>query len=257
MRRESLATVPPPRAPALDSEGGSMEPPVRRSLRHRLERQKYTFLLLGLGILLFLDPVCRHLLGPQLSGLLFLFVIAAALQASISSRAQGLVGFALGIPAALLVVGRTVLPDTTIIVTVSFATVALLLAHTVYRIQHSILRQKTVEWDVVLGSVCVYLLLGVMWALAYQFLSFEDPGHFPSAAELPEEDRRSFGLWFYHSIVTLTTLGYGDLTPATATARLLTSLEALVGQLYIALTIARMVGMHLAHRTRPGDSGSS
>ena len=52
----------------------------------------------------------------------------------------------------------------------------------------------------------------------------------------------------YLSFVTLTTLGYGDITPVSQTARMLTTLEAIVGQLFIAIFIARLIGLYIAQR---------
>jgi hypothetical protein len=54
----------------------------------------------------------------------------------------------------------------------------------------------------------------------------------------------------YYSFVTQTTLGYGDITPITAPARSLSLLEAVIGQLYVAVLIARLVGIHIAQSSR-------
>jgi voltage-gated potassium channel Kch len=59
----------------------------------------------------------------------------------------------------------------------------------------------------------------------------------------------SFANFIYYSFVTLTTLGYGDIVPVSPHARALSSLEAVIGQLFIAVLIARLVGMHIVHET--------
>ncbi len=103
---------------------------------------------------------------------------------------------------------------------------------TVYRIQ---------------GAVVVYLLAGFAWAAAYEVVYRALPGAFQFAQHVVNEGRISHGL-LYFSFVTLTTLGYGDITPVHPAARSLAIGEALVGQLYPAILIARLVSMRIASR---------
>jgi len=56
--------------------------------------------------------------------------------------------------------------------------------------------------------------------------------------------------FIYYSFVTITTLGYGDITPATELARAFSILEAVVGQLYLVVVVARLVGMHVSSKSR-------
>ena len=89
------------------------------------------------------------------------------------------------------------------------------------------------------GAVAAYLLLGVAFGFAYELLSAFVPAAFATAAtvELPYRG------WQYFSFVTLTTTGYGDVTPVHPVARSLTMLEALTGQLYPAILLARLVAL--------------
>lgn len=97
------------------------------------------------------------------------------------------------------------------------------------------------------GSIVVYLLAGFAWAAAYEVVYFAWPGAFQAAQNVAGEGRISHGL-LYYSFVTLTTLGYGDITPVHPVARSLAIGEALVGQLYPAILIARLVSMRIASR---------
>jgi hypothetical protein len=63
------------------------------------------------------------------------------------------------------------------------------------------------------------------------------------------DDTRGFATLLYFSFTTLTTLGYGDIVPVSPSARLLTSFEAVAGQLYVAIFIARLVSLHASQRT--------
>ena len=103
----------------------------------------------------------------------------------------------------------------------------------------------------IVGAVCVYLLLGVMWSIAYTVLEYMQPGSFKGLTELvsPTSDLD----WIYFSFVTITTLGYGDITPLTQTARSLAVAEAIVGQFYIAVLVAGLVSAYIASKRNSND----
>ena len=91
------------------------------------------------------------------------------------------------------------------------------------------------------GAIAVYLLFGVAWAHSYRMVELLHPGSFTTPAgemSVPSD-------WIYFSFVTLTTVGYGDITPVSTLARALAIGEALVGQLYLAIMVARLVAMEL------------
>lgn len=96
------------------------------------------------------------------------------------------------------------------------------------------------------GAVAAYLLLGLAWAAAYAFVAALDPGAFASAR--PETARERGFLYF--SFITLTSVGYGDITPVHHAARSLAMLEALTGQLYPAILIGRIVTLYEEHKGR-------
>ncbi len=104
--------------------------------------------------------------------------------------------------------------------------------------------------DRITGAVVLYLLIGVTWAIAYAILHAYSPGAFTGADGMEPELEH----WTYFSFVTLTTVGYGDIAPLTRAARSLAMLEALVGQLYPAVILARMVSLP---SDRPPRSGGS
>jgi len=91
------------------------------------------------------------------------------------------------------------------------------------------------------GAIAVYLLFGVIWAHAYHIVAILQPGSFHG----PIEELTNLSGWAYYSYVTLTTVGYGDITPVSQVARTLSIAEALTGQLYLAVLIARLVAMEI------------
>jgi hypothetical protein len=106
----------------------------------------------------------------------------------------------------------------------------------------AIRREKEVTEDLITGAVCAYLLIGMLWTFVYYFLVLAKEGSFGLARTF----RHDVGSFFYYSFVTLTTLGYGDIVPLTSPARSLAVLEAVTGQLYLAITIARLVGVQIS-----------
>jgi voltage-gated potassium channel Kch len=92
------------------------------------------------------------------------------------------------------------------------------------------------------AAIAVYLLFGLGWANAYLLVIQRNPHSFQSTVGLSSSSSTE---WYYYSYVTLTTLGYGEITPLTRIARALATGEAVTGQLYLAVLIARLIGMEI------------
>ena len=104
-----------------------------------------------------------------------------------------------------------------------------------------VFRRGPVTMHRVQGAIAVYLLLGLTWASAYELVALVEPGAFSgSGVEVTTSEP-----WLYFSFVTLTTVGYGDVTPVYAVARSLATFEALIGQLYPAILLARLVSLEV------------
>jgi len=124
---------------------------------------------------------------------------------------------------------------------------ALFLIYVCGLILRMVLSARTVDLEVILAALCVYLLLALIWAIAYHLLEVYRPGSFsiPAAmlAEKANPDQAISAALHYFSFVTITTLGYGDVTPVAPLARSMAMLEAVVGQIYLVTLIARLVSM--------------
>lgn len=99
--------------------------------------------------------------------------------------------------------------------------------------------ETEVTADLLMGAICGYLLLGLVWSYAYKILELTHQHAFNGSEHFGDR----MGAYIYYSFVTMTTVGFGDITPATNQARALSILEAVFGQLYLAITIARLVGL--------------
>jgi voltage-gated potassium channel len=117
-------------------------------------------------------------------------------------------------------------------------------AFTIDRILRFILQTTHVDTEILSAGIVVYLMLGILWAQAYTLLAQLTPDtfHFP----LGEHSERHMGGFnaFYFSFSTLTTVGFGDITPMSKIARTLAVVEAVTGTLYLAILISRLVGMY-------------
>ncbi len=107
-------------------------------------------------------------------------------------------------------------------------------------LQYSLLNPKANKLDRILAGICGYLILGLLWANLYAMMELIHPGSFAFTNNGTEEPRD--GDLFYFSFVTLSTLGYGDVLPTNIFARILSSMEAVAGTLYLAVFISSLVG---------------
>lgn len=103
----------------------------------------------------------------------------------------------------------------------------------------------------IIGSICIFLLLGLIWAILYLLLLEFDPATLNNVTKAGWYD--NFSQVVYFSFVTLTTLGYGEITPALPVARFLAFIEAIMGLFYIAVMVASLVGVGIASRIRNND----
>jgi len=111
-----------------------------------------------------------------------------------------------------------------------------------------VLRSGRVTTDKIFAAICVYLLIGFAWTFAYALLEEIAPGSFAAVPEMGRNDYVARVLRLrYFSFVTLTTVGYGDILPRSPAARTMAVLEAVMGQIYLAVLVARLVGLHIVH----------
>ncbi len=189
--------------------------------------------------------------GRLLLMVLYLGVMLAGLRAMSYRRRDVYIGLAAGAP---LILG------------VGYATFAAFIAETeqvsgkivqmvaggpftlyvLIAVARHVYRQRSVTADHLFGAACVYLLLGLTWASAFALCELIHPGSFTSGG-VPIEDIKPAPL-LYFSYVTLTTLGYGDITPASSPARSLAVMEAVAGVFYLTVLVARMVSQYEAGR---------
>ena len=109
-----------------------------------------------------------------------------------------------------------------------------------------LLTEKHIKADTIKGGICVYFLMGFLWALFYAIIYSLDNAAFSFAGAA----RPDYQFFSYYSFTALTTLGFGDIVPINPLARNLTTLESVIGQIYLAVFVARLIGLYIAQELR-------
>ncbi len=126
----------------------------------------------------------------------------------------------------------------------------LFLTVTVFALVSRLFTVKSVTFDIISAAICAYLLIGIAWAYAFAVVELRHPGSFSAALfQRPMGNMAllaSLHTFIYYSFVCLTTTGFGDILPVSEGARSLSVMEAVFGQLYMAILIARLVGLEIA-----------
>lgn len=177
-------------------------------------------------------------------------VVVAAILSICEERRFRRAVLILGIPAVVFLIGSHLVPGglsrTTLVL--GRISTGIFLCFTVALIVRTVLTQARVSADTIVGAICGYLLIGVLWTDIYCALEVASPGSFSTSNSSPDDfadpDRRHATLEYF-SFVTLTTVGYGDIFPVARAARALAVVEAIAGQFYLAVLVAGLVSLHV------------
>jgi len=219
------------------------------------KRGKFFYLLISILFILVVYPF----ITPEMwfAGTLFSVFFTAVLVSGVyavseDNRRKFAISLILSIPAvALLWLDQFVVNK--IIDELFFIFMSLFCFFTFFCIISHIMRSKRVTLDLLAGAVCGYLLLGISWGMLYSFLKLVIPGSFVFSETIRASSIKDWPIFIYYSFTTLTTLGYGDITPVDPRTQSFAFLEAVTGVLYIAILIARLIGMYLYHAREGSD----
>lgn len=214
---------------------------------YRLAQRRFLGLLVSLLLLVIVYPIFQEAVSTRL---IFDFLVTAvfvmAIRSIFTERRERIVVIALGIP-TLVGIWLDYAHDgqATSTIAVVFHLVAtvfhLFVMVTILRIIH---RESRVTVDAICGAFCGYLLIGLAFGQLYCVVDAFHPDAFQGTSGAANLDRRQ--VLVYYSYITLTTVGYGDITPVRGSARSLAMAEALVGQFYVAGFVAELIGKRVA-----------
>jgi hypothetical protein len=222
-----------------------------RFLRGRFSALLVAFLLLFLLEIFFADhPLMRYSIP-----VFFIVTLLASISAFSDRKRVSSIAIVLGVSAVALR-WATYVNDSYVLLLFSGSIGALFFAFITVLILATVLRDQTVTGDTISGALCVYFLIAMVWALLFALMDRTHPGSFQiTTGEKMDMDPRyphslPIAVFLYFSLITLSTVGYGDIVPLTSSARGLAALEGIVGQFYLAVLVARLVGLYTARGQR-------
>ena len=229
-----------------ESTTPSLKPVLRR---RRFGRFSAVHLLIAIALLFVFAPFIEEIRGGDLiASFLLSLVLLSAVVAVADSKYILVIALVLAIPA---VGGRWInhfRPD--LVHPAVFLVCALvLMIFLVARLLRFVLRARSVNTEVLCASIAAYLMLGLIWTIAYWLVDQLTPGGaFSFSTTSGARSMNGFN-GFYFSFITLSTVGYGDITPVSRFARWLAAMEAMTGMLYVAVLIARLVSLYSAPKS--------
>ena len=222
-------------------------------IKHTLEG-RFIYLLVTILIFIGVGPLLADVTGMRLLlDIFFSAVLLAAIYAISQKKRDTVIALALAIPTLLTFWMRDITSGVALKIA-SEVFGGLFFGFTITVLVRFILNSPKITRHVIYAALIGYLLMGMMWASIYELIDTIHPGSFSLVQGWLDNPRL---IYLYFSYVTLTTLGYGDITPLTAEAYSISILEAIIGQIYITVLIARLVGMHISHsgKDQPSDPG--
>ncbi len=172
-------------------------------------------------------------------------------------RRQKIIGWALAVPAVGERLAIIVVKSHFILIAGSVSWL-LFFAYVTWNELRAVVKQREVTGETIAMSISVYLLLGLTWGVLYIVLYYLQPNAFSfggsgSPGSHPEATQ-IFPVMIYFSLTTLSTVGFGDITPVSLQARYAAVAEGITGQFYLAILVARLVGIYMS---RPADNISN
>ncbi len=216
---------------------------------------RFTVLLLTILLLLVSQPIFSgHAFAQIFATATISLVLLSAIYAFRTTKTYFTIALILMVPSlgSRLVLQFTANPTLEMAGAISSC---LFLTVTVFALVSRLFTVKSVTFDIISAAICAYLLIGVAWAYAFAVVELRHPGSFSAALfQRPTGNMApllaSLHTFIYYRFVCLTTTGFGDIMPVSEGARSLSVMEAVFGQLYMAILIARLVGLEIAQSTK-------
>ena len=240
-------------------------------MRQDLVARRHTALLIAIVGLFVVRPLIGDTpVAAVVSNLTILFVLLTALVTVrvddlvgereallVQRRRRSFVGWALAVPAIAERLWISFAPSPPRLLLVGSILWLVFFAYVTWSQLRSLLKQREITGETISMSISIYLLLGVCWGLLYIVIFTRHPEAFSFGTSPGVSEQHMFPIFIYFSLTTLSTIGFGDITPLTLQARYAAVAEAITGQFYLAILVARLVGMQMSQAATPSKSASA
>lgn len=213
-------------------------------MKSHLRQPKFRYLLVGILAVLFVDPILRDVFNyssPFLNSLIFSGTLILGLWSLHESKVLLRTGLALITASLLTAIFISKYPELIILRVIDMLILLIFCSMSFLFILEEITHDIDVDLNRVVGGICLYLLLGINFATIHSLVEIFLPGSYSHA----DIDLHSLNDMSYFSLVTMTTLGYGDVTPIRPLAKAISNFEAVVGVFYMSVLIGSMIGLLL------------
>lgn len=206
-------------------------------------KSRFLFVLIALMSLMMLSPMLAGFVRLNILIDIFITIVFISCISAVSNtRRQVFICVILALPTFLI----TWLPDneqhTSLYLAGNFSGI-LFMAFVIVSMLSFIFKERKVDANIIYASIVTYLLIAIMWSFIFKIIETLQPGSFFTPEHILDKEG---ALFTYYSFVTITTLGYGDITPVKDVARAFAALEAVIGQIYLVVLVARLVGLNIA-----------
>jgi len=217
------------------------------SFTKALHKDRFVFLIILIVALILLGPFLEGFIAiSYFMELFFSFIFITTIYAATQKRNHTIIAVILTIPTLLSLWFEDIAISKTLI-TIGYTCGSTLFAFAAISILKFIFSHQAVTRQTISAAVAVYLLLALMWAFIYRLIAILYPASFAIAhGKLLDAEN----IYVYFSLVTITTLGYGDITPIGSQAISLAVLEAITGQIYLVVVVAWFVGMYVSRKSK-------
>src|SRR5208337_2107292 len=245
---------------------------LREAIRRHLAPRRHSALLVAIIVLFAARPLIgdARISAAVLSIAMLVVLLVALYNIQVDElvgeretllaerRRRSIIGWGLALPATAERLAVTFMPSRSLLLSGSILWL-LLLCFITWNQLRGVLRQKEITRETISMSISVYLLLGFTWGLFYIVLNQGQPHAFsfggsPTAISGAPSEQEVFPVLIYFSLTTLATIGYGDITPLTLQARYAAVAEGITGQFYLAILVARLVGIYMSQSLSRDDS---
>jgi len=232
----------------------------KKTLFERYSEKPYRNIFIALVAVILIDALASNYAARgKFADLMLAAVLVAALVETVRARRNAIVALILGLPAVALRVVSAFASDAPALNSTIAAVTASFLGFLIWNLLHDLYKSGRPTSERVFGALCAYVFVGLLFAVIYAHMEYRQPGSFATSQEVFAEDvlqeSNLFPLFTYFSFVTLTTLGYGDISPVAEAARTLAWFEALLGQLYLAVMVAGFVAIHISEGMKRDRGG--